>query len=256
VVVARGATIKQAKDAAGAVAGDRRRAPAAAATEAPARKRQRAQGGDDDEAGGDDNDRPRAFAGAGGAAGTARLPIKGRDGVVRQPERALEPPEVVRATPPTQHDDNDNDNNDHGEGEAQEDDEDEAERGSGRVAPWASEVGTAAVSAAGARTVSVAAHRERSKVLLATLATDILEDPEGKVCGCAPEESGGATLTRRGGAVLCGGDQVELLGRLGHVARDADVAVQRLAWLTQLAVFKDIVPGCACSLALAPPFCR
>ena len=37
--------------------------------------------------------------------------------------------------------------------------------------------------------------------------------------------------------------QVDLLKQLQHLARDADLLVQRLAWVTQLAVFKDIIPG-------------
>ena len=35
------------------------------------------------------------------------------------------------------------------------------------------------------------------------------------------------------------------LNDLQKFAEDADLVVQRLAWLTQLAVLRDIIPGCA-----------
>ena len=230
-------SLKQAKEAADATVHGQRKRPGQSEP-APAE--------DDDEV----LDRPRSFAVAAGAQPReSRLPVKGKDGVLRPPTRQLERPEAAGPAPPVAADE-DSVSGDEEDGADVEDAPADGRDEAGQ-APWIPEGEPTAPA------VSPAAHREACKVQLAALATEILEDPETKVGirrHAPPRAQGDRRLNpralraaqrapRRGTAR----GQVDLLKRLQQLAREPDLLVQRLAWLTQLAVFKDIIPGSACS---------
>jgi len=176
-VLAPDATIRQAKNAASALLDGKRKRPQGAG-----------RGGDDED---DDEEavekRPRSFASAEhGAGAKGRLPVKGQDGVLRAPMRELEKPELAPAAAAAAapeaadgddeeiFDDSDDEAGDEAavDGDGEEGDEEDAEL------PWDREVAGAAPRTA----AQLAAHREECKVALASVATDLLEDPETKAC--------------------------------------------------------------------------
>ena len=183
-------SVKQAKDAANATMHGIRKRPAPAAA---ASKQGGAPAEEDDE---DGQDRPRSFAtareGTDGAR-SARLPVKGKDGVLRAPVRALERPEAAAPRAVAAADNDDDAAGDGGEaGEEGEDDEDD--QGAAVDAPWQSTGPAEKTSGAAA---SSAARRGACKVQLASLATEILEDPEAKVRVCAHDDNHAVSLCER-----------------------------------------------------------
>jgi len=179
-VLAPDATIRQAKNAASALLDGKRKRPQGGG-----------RSGDDED---EDEDavekRPRSFASAEqGAGAKGRLPVKGQDGVLRAPTRELEKPElapaaVAAAAPEAADgedeeifDDSDDDDADEAADEAAADGDGEDDEEDGEL-PWEREDAGAVPRTA----AQVAAHREECKVALASLATNLLEDPETKAC--------------------------------------------------------------------------